>query len=260
MSETQVDNTDAPARVTQAPAQVGGGTPVEVMPLEAAELAAGARQRRRRLVLYFAAPAIVIGLVITATQVKLGGRSGARSPVVRDWESGMALIETGRISKGLETLENVVARLPKGAERTRAYVRLAEVYRMLGEEEPHYLNSAIRHYATVLDSAGDAASLDGAVPVDELLYETGRCFVALGSYETALEFFEQIDVEFPASLFRPQARLEIGESYLAIGQYQRARRVLAEVAETYRGDPLGEKAFFRFADSFDEQAGSLRGE
>jgi TolA-binding protein len=103
-------------------------------------------------------------------------------------------------------------------------------------------------------------SPEGVAPVDELLDVTATCFLRLGSYESALECLRRIDAEFPDSPYRSQARFQIGECLAATGQYQQARQAFAEVAEAYRGEPLGEQAFFRFADSFDEQAQSLRKE
>jgi len=229
----------------------GGGTAIEVTPLAAAELAADRRQRRRRRVLQFVVPAIVIGLAVALTQVRLTGGVRAPSPAVADWTAGMRLIESGDTADGLAMLEALVEQLPEGAHGADGHVRLARVYRTLGEGEVHYLNSAIRHYRVALDDA------DCDVPVDALLYESGLCFVRLGSYGTALDLFERLEAECPESTYRPDARFQVAECSLASGQYVRARRVFAEMAETYRGDPLGEKAFFRFADSFDVQARSL---
>jgi tetratricopeptide (TPR) repeat protein len=242
------------------PVGAGEGTPVDVVPLETAEAVAEVQQRRRRLMLYAAALVLVIGLLITMMQVKLGGRSQATPPEVRDWESGMRLIETGKTSKGLAALEELVASLPDGPDRAARHVRLAEIYSRLGQEEPYYLNSAIRHYTDALDFAGRGPWPEGTATVDEVLFETGRCFAALGSHETAVGFYQQLDAEFPDSPLRPQARLAVGECYMAAGHYQQARQVLAEVAEAYRGDPIGEKAFFRFANSFDVQAQALKAE
>ena len=231
------------------------GTRVEVVPLEAAEAAARAQGHRRRLALAVIVPTILVGLVVVAAQVKVGGGGpGAETPAASGWESGMQLIESGQTAKGTAVLEAAVDRLPQGPERTRAHLRLAEVYRELRDKDGRHLNSAVRHYTAVLDSA------DGAAPVEKVLYEAGLCFARVGSYESALECFERLEAEFPASLFRPEAQFEVGECLLAIGRYQSAREVLAEVAETYRDDPLGEKAFFRFADSFSEQAQSLKRE
>jgi tetratricopeptide (TPR) repeat protein len=211
-------------------------------------------------VLWAVGLAVLAGLGVTLTQVKIGGGSQAVPPAVRDWESGMRLIETGKRSDGLAALEEVVVGLPDGPERARGHVRLAEVYGELGQQEIHHLNSAVRHYTAALDLANHVAWPEDIATVDEVFFETGRCFAALGSYETAVGFYEQLIAEFPASPLKPQARLAVGESYLDAGRYQRARQALKEVAEVYRDGPLGEKAFFLFANSFDVQAQSLRAE
>jgi TolA-binding protein len=241
---------------TVEPPATDMGTPVEVMPLEAAELAASSsQQRRRRLRRWVVGAAIVVGLTAGATQVKLGGGwPGTQSRDTSGWESGMSLIEAGRQAEGLAALENAVATAPQGTERAGLHLRLAGVYRTLGEQQVHYLNSAVRHYTAVLESP------EGVEPVDELLYETAMCFLRLGSFESAMELFGRIDDEFPSSTYRPQARFEVGECLAATGQYQQARQVFSEVAEAYRGEPLGEQAFFRFADSFNEQAEALKKE
>jgi TolA-binding protein len=235
-----------------------GGDPVDVLPLDVAEAIAETKHRRRRLGLYVAVPTVVIGLLIALTQVRFGRGAVEKPREERDWEAGMALVQAGDTSKGIEVLEGAVATLPRGAEWAPAHVRLADVYRELGTQESHYLNSAIRHYTSVLDWAESAETPDAVISTDELLYHTAWCFAALGSYEVALEYYEQIDTEFPTSPYRPQSRFEAGEALLALGQYERGRQVLAEVAEAYPGDPLGEQAFFRFADSFHEQARSLK--
>lgn len=236
------------------------GTPIEVLPLEVAEAMAQSTQRRRRLSLFVVVPALVVGVFVLLTQVRLGGGSSDEAAEVRDWKTGMALLEAGDVPKGIGMLESAVANLPQGAERAKAHVRLADEYRRLGETEPHYFNSAIRHYTSALDWAESAVAENGVVAKDEIVFRTGQCFSALGSYEIALEFYDQIETEFPRSMYRAQSRFEAGEALLAIGQYERGRRMLAEVATAYRGDPLGEEAFFRFADSFHEQARSLEAE
>ena len=237
---------------TEQPAAIRGGTPIEPVPIEVAASAARAqRQRRRWLAAIVLAPAIAVALAIVATQVKLGGRSAA--PAVHDWTLGLRLVEAGKTAKGIALLETLVEALPEGTERTRGHLRLAEVYVKLGEKKSHYFNSAIRHYARALEAPAEG------VPLDELLYKTGRCFLRLGSYESALEFFQRLGAEFPESPFTPEARLEAAECLLAMGKYEAARRAFAEVAKVYWDDPLGETAFFRFADSFVVQAQSLRG-
>jgi len=248
------------AEVGGAPVGDGGGTAVEPMPLVVAEAIAETQARRRRRLRYVLVPAIAIGLLIALTQVKLGGQDKKVPPAVRNWDKGIELVENDHLATGLKMLEDVVMTTPLGMNRTFAHARLAEVYARLGERRSHYFNGAIRHYTAVLSEVSDGTADAAALPVDELLYKTGRCFVALGSYETALEYFEQIDREHPGSQLRPEAQYQIAESLIAMGQYERARQVLAEVAETHRGEPLGERAFFRFAASFDEQAQSLEGE
>ncbi len=238
-----------------APGGEAGGRPVEALSLEAAEAAARAQGHRRRLVLAVIVPTILVGLVVVAAQVKVGGGGpGAETPAARGWEAGMHMIESGHTAQGTAVLEAAVEELRLGPERTRAHLRLAEVYRELGEKDGGHFNSAVRHYDAVLDSG------DGVAPVDEVLYKAGTCLARAGSYEGAIEYFERLDAECPTSVFRPEARFEVGECLLATGRYQSAREVFADVAETYRDDPLGEKAFFRFADSFSEQAQSFKRE
>jgi len=243
-----------PRQDTRTSAAAGKGTAVDVMPLEVAEGLTAERQRRRRLVLWVLAPAIAAGLVLAATQVRLGGGSPSVTPLDRNWETGMRLIQTGETSKGIALLESLLEELAEGPERARAHARLGELYVELGEDQPHYLNSAIRHYTRALHAPVLAEHKD------RLLYETGRCFSRLGSHETALEYFEQLCDDYPESPFRPRAFLGVGECYLGIGHYEQARRVLAEAAVVYRDEPLGEEAFFRLADSFLEQAHSLKKE
>jgi TolA-binding protein len=247
---------EAVAPADERPAEVSVGAPVEVMPLEAAEVAAEvSQQRRRRLKVWVAGATLAVGLVAGATQVRLGTGGGAtHGSDELGWESGMRLMETGRRAEGIGMLEDAVNMAPQGAERTRLHLRLAGVYRTLGEQEVRYLNSAVRHYVAVLDSPEVVA------PTDDVLYDTATCFVQLGSYESALESFQRIDAEFPESVHRPQAQFQIGECLVATGRHQEARQAFAEVAEAYRGEPLGEQAFFHFADSFNEQAQSLKKE
>jgi len=236
------------------------GTPIEPVPLAVAEALAETQTRRRRRALYVLVPAIAVGLLVALTQVRLGGGGEEKPPAARDWERGMELVESGDLTKGLELLENVVASTPLGMKQTFAHARLAEVYADLAKKHAHYLNGAIRHYSAVLNDVSAGRADASALPVDELLYKTGRCFAALGSNETALEYFEQIDREYPASPLRSQARYDLAESLIATRQYDRARQTLAELAEAHRGEPLGERALFRFAASFDEQAQSLEDE
>ncbi|MBN1917964.1 MAG: tetratricopeptide repeat protein [Verrucomicrobia bacterium] len=235
------------------------GTSVEPVPLAAAEAQIETQQRRRRRLLYVLVPVLAVGLAAALTQVRLGGGVGT-PPAMRNWEHGSELVKTGNLADGLEMLENVVSTTPLGMKRTFAHARLAEVYAKLGATEPHYLNGAIRHYSAVLREVIEGRADAAALPVDELLYKTGRCFADLGSNETAIEHFEQIDREHPDSPLRTQARLDLAASLMAAGEYQRARQTLAELADAHRGEPVGEHAFFLFAESFDRQAQSLERE
>lgn len=72
------------------------------------------------------------------------------------------------------------------------------------------------------------------------IYEIGYCFYNLGDIQTASQYFQRYVTEYPAVEFYPYALLYLMESYLVLGQYERALAEYKSLRPLYLNDPSGE--------------------
>jgi TolA-binding protein len=109
--------------------------------------------------------------------------------------SGATLAGLGRLDEAAALYQDAAARDPRGIYGEMAQIGLASVHLRRGEAD-----QAIAIYEA-LSEAADAQS-----PVDGLLLEMARAYVAAGKTEDAARTYQRIVDEFPQSVYLLEAR------------------------------------------------------
>ncbi len=110
-----------------------------------------------------------------------------------------------------------------------------------------YLNSPTPAAST--DAAPDNPEAEPAPParIAEAIWLTGRAWQALGGYNMAIDYFQQLIDDYPADPNWGQAHLEIGKTLISQDNISRAKAVFRDFAAKNPGHPLAGQALWRAA-------------
>ena len=81
---------------------------------------------------------------------------------------------------------------------------------------------------------------------EEILYKTGICYVKTGQEEKAKEKTEQLLKEYPETIYRDKAELEIGKIYYEEGEKEKAKGVLSRIRGSWDKEVRGEVEYYLF--------------
>ena len=81
---------------------------------------------------------------------------------------------------------------------------------------------------------------------EEILYKTGICYVKTGQEEKAKEKMEQLLKEYPETIYRDKAELEIGKIYYEEGEKEKAKGVLSRIRGSWDKEVRGEVEYYLF--------------
>ena len=84
-------------------------------------------------------------------------------------------------------------------------------------------------------------------------YAFARQYVERKEYDRAVQEFERLAYFFPGDSRVSEARYMAGWCYLRMNRYERARKILWEVHDTYRPQPVAARALFLVGESYRRQ-------
>ena len=121
-----------------------------------------------------------------------------RSGISARYQEATALLALGRPADAIASFKQVMDRAGSGIYNQMARLGLAEAQAAQG----HYDDAIATFKALSLQS-------DGQLPVDGILMQLGRTYVAAGKTAEAVQAFKRIVQEFPDSPYSPEARQQI---------------------------------------------------
>ncbi|MDD3735285.1 MAG: tetratricopeptide repeat protein [Candidatus Pacebacteria bacterium] len=80
---------------------------------------------------------------------------------------------------------------------------------------------------------------------EEILYKTGICYVKTGQEEKGKEKMEQLLKEYPETIYRDKAELEIGKIYYEKGEKEKAKGILSKIKARDK-EVRGEAEYYLF--------------
>lgn len=126
--------------------------------------------------------------------------------LVARYQAGSRLVQLGRVAEARAAFEDVAARAGSSIYGRMARLGLAEVQVLDGQHD-----AAIQVFREL------AAQQDGDLPVDGLLMQLGRTYLAAGKPTEALQSFQRVLDEFPQSVYAAEARREAEAAKVALG-------------------------------------------
>lgn len=128
------------------------------------------------------------------------------SGIAARYQSGSRLLQLGRPAEARAAFEDVVARAGTSLYGRMARLGLAEAHVLEGQ-----FDAAIQIFRDL------AAQQDGELPVDGLLMQLGRTYLAAGKPAEALQSFQRVLDEHPQSIYAGEARREAEAARVASG-------------------------------------------
>jgi len=122
------------------------------------------------------------------------------------YQAGSRLLELGRPAEARVAFEDVAARAGTSLYGRMARLGLAEAHVLEGQ-----FDAAIQIFRDL------AAQRDGELPVDGLLMQLGRTYLAAGKPVEALQSFQRVLDEHPQSVYAGEARREAEAARVAGG-------------------------------------------
>lgn len=128
------------------------------------------------------------------------------SGIAARYQAGSRLLQLGRPAEARAAFEDVMARAGASLHGRMARLGLAEAHVLDGQFE-----AAIEIFRDM------AAQKDGELPVDGLLMQLGRTYLAAGKPAEALQSFQRVLDEHPQSIYASEARREAEAARVASG-------------------------------------------
>ncbi|MDE3156770.1 MAG: tetratricopeptide repeat protein [Acidobacteriota bacterium] len=116
------------------------------------------------------------------------------------YQEGTALLALGRPADAVAAFQQVMQQAGSGVFTQMARLGLAEAHAQQG----HYDEAIATFKALTLQP-------DGQLPIDGILMQLGRTYVAAGKTAEAVQAFKRIVQEFPDSPYSPEAQQQIDQ-------------------------------------------------
>jgi TolA-binding protein len=134
--------------------------------------------------------------------------------------------------KAAQLYDEAVTKYPDAPECERAYQRLAECWRVLGDDEKARatMETLVKRFPRSGEGQGAAANLN------ELLYQDAQHHLDAGEFDQAISAASDVVTKADNRSLQQKARFLLGQAYEGKGDRQAAYEAYREVIRNDRGD------------------------
>jgi TolA-binding protein len=156
------------------------------------------------------------------------------------WAIAECTINLSRWREAMDAYRSYLAAYPKDGNR-------AEAARRLG------ILKDLARYQALADEKGHAKAFDAQYQIAEIV------LAKLSNRVKAVIEYRKVPADWPQSHLADDAMYKVGTTLLAMGETDRARAALLEVAARYPNSPLADDALYMVGRSYEEEAQRLAG-
>ncbi len=177
---------------------------------------------------------VLMVLVIVLGGIWVGCRDNQSAQLLL--KAGDALRE-GRVDEALSHYNKVATLYPKSKVSQEAYYWIGEVYHLFKKQPDE-----------AVDSLRKAVAEGNLTPYGEKAQKkiADIFFNDLKAYKKAIPEFQRLIDQFPGSKLCAEAQFQIGQCYMAIGEYEQARLEYATLIDRYAESEYRDDAAYRF--------------